>query len=971
MLQIERLNMPSPSLTTYGGIALTEFMKLTYLSRGDLRKRFSLDSQFERTAYLMWFLLNAKEFFGLSSYWLIEPSWELLNEPSPEYGQFEKAPLTNLQTALWFAQPLPKILDLNCANDRLKIEMTVCCWKYPEGIPNIKPSAAACTLAKQIEPTLENDTSRPITVLMYTLWLLRADLRAAFPLDTQESRQNLVNWFDIHGKTEHNLSIFEDGENQSCKPTNKVSGALVSDKSNVERSKKRLSFGMNIIGNAAGGSGMAKHAQTTLLAADYVGVPACIVDQETCDSDRASYRIPLDLVTNKSRYSINVAAHNIDSFPSYIARSGEHIGDCYNIYFGNWEYSDYPSRWQEIIKHFDEIWAPSQFTLKTMSSVFKQPVTYIPLSVTVSPGYIHKRKFFNLPEDTFLFLFTFDYWSWLERKNPIACVKAFKLAFPKETEPVGLVIKVKNIHSFHPQASEQWVELLKLAESDKRITIIDEIYHDNVLHDLVRECDAYISLHRAEGFGLAIAEAMLLGKPVIATNYSGNTDFTKDDNSCPVNYELISLAEPHAEFLGIQTKWADPDIEHAAWFMQRMYEDSTYGKKLGQAGQDFIKTHYNLQTIGEQIKNRLLHIEGSFLRAENADNKNKQRSDSLIPNGTYTKPGLKSKFKHQIRKIALACKSQTTGIDAVYTWVNGADPLFKDEFNKYYATQDNKNDSRDSKKNRFRDNEELRYSLRSLEFNAPWINRIFIVTNGQVPHWLNLNHPRLRLVTHAEIFPNKTHLPTFNSLAIETHLHRIKGLSRRFLYFNDDMFLGRLTSREDFISAEGIPKIRVEKWILPDSQELNDLTFKWLSFNHKLLKNRYGNRGFVMFAHAPCLYDKKSIAAVQKIWKEEFAKGSSMRFRTKDSAALYVLYPHVDAIRNRLELVVEPSDNYAFVMIKEPLERSIQALSRIKRDRPQFFTINDDWYGAGEDKDIVLRHFLNDYFPNPCSFEKQ
>ena len=102
--------------------------------------------------------------------------------------------------------------------------------------------------------------------------------------------------------------------------------------------------------------------------------------------------------------------------------------------------------------------------------------------------------------------------------------------------------------------------------------------------------------------------------------------------------------------------------------------------------------------------------------------------------------------------------------------------------------------------NRFQDNDELRFSLRSLEKYAPWIRHIYIVTNGQRPHWLNLSHPKVSLITHEQIFANKSHLPTFSSPSIETNIHRIPGLSRRFLYFNDDLLLGSPVWPDDFFT---------------------------------------------------------------------------------------------------------------------------------------------------------------------------
>jgi UDP-N-acetylglucosamine-lysosomal-enzyme len=116
--------------------------------------------------------------------------------------------------------------------------------------------------------------------------------------------------------------------------------------------------------------------------------------------------------------------------------------------------------------------------------------------------------------------------------------------------------------------------------------------------------------------------------------------------------------------------------------------------------------------------------------------------------------------------------------------------------------------------NRFHDNDELKYSLRSLEQHAPWFRRVYIVTNGQVPDWLNISHPKIRMVNHRDMFANKSHLPTFSSPAIEANLHRIEGLSKRFVYFNDDLLLGKRVWPEDFYTRSNGYKVFLA-WILP------------------------------------------------------------------------------------------------------------------------------------------------------------
>lgn len=165
-------------------------------------------------------------------------------------------------------------------------------------------------------------------------------------------------------------------------------------------------------------------------------------------------------------------------------------------------------------------------------------------------------------------------------------------------------------------------------------------------------------------------------------------------------------------------------------------------------------------------------------------------------------------------------------IDVVYTWVNGSDPAWLAEMARYRALEGGVNVSAlaaaphsngtttSASANRYRDNDELRFSMRSLAKYAPWVRRIVLVTNGQVPAWLDVSHPRISVVTHAQIFPDASHLPVFSSPAIEVHLHRIPGLSSRFVYFNDDVLLGSDVWPDDFFTRAGGQKVYLS-WEVP------------------------------------------------------------------------------------------------------------------------------------------------------------
>ncbi|KAK5580536.1 hypothetical protein RB653_000556 [Dictyostelium firmibasis] len=172
-------------------------------------------------------------------------------------------------------------------------------------------------------------------------------------------------------------------------------------------------------------------------------------------------------------------------------------------------------------------------------------------------------------------------------------------------------------------------------------------------------------------------------------------------------------------------------------------------------------------------------------------------------------------------------------IDVVYTWVNGSDPkLIKEvtelkrskrdplipECQGKQTPEKDKCYRDDNTASRYVDNQELKYSLRSIEKFAPWVRHIFIVTNGQVPNWINLSNPKLSIVTHQQIFANKSHLPTFSSPSIETHLHRIPGLSKKFIYLNDDVMLGREIYPDDFVTQNGGQRVFLS-WPVPNCND--------------------------------------------------------------------------------------------------------------------------------------------------------
>jgi glycosyltransferase involved in cell wall biosynthesis len=189
----------------------------------------------------------------------------------------------------------------------------------------------------------------------------------------------------------------------------------------------------------------------------------------------------------------------------------------------------------------------------------------------------------------------------MERKNPKGLIRAFKLAFNSD-EPVRLVLK----SSFGDRHPEQMQEL-RAAARGANITIIDDIFSPDEVLSLMDACDVYVSLHRSEGLGLTMAEAMLMGKPVIATAFSGNMDFMNEDNSLLVSYERVKLGDPIPPY-DADLEWAEPSVEHAAQYMRRLFNDQKWAREIGERGRLSAQVNLSLEAAGRRIANRLDEI---------------------------------------------------------------------------------------------------------------------------------------------------------------------------------------------------------------------------------------------------------------------------------------------------------------------------------------------------------------------------
>lgn len=243
-----------------------------------------------------------------------------------------------------------------------------------------------------------------------------------------------------------------------------------------------------------------------------------------------------------------------------------------------WELPAIPPNWKKALDLAHEIWVPSRFTADAFRPYTALPVRVVPHPVRCPTVADLARADFGLPEDAFVVLTMFHMGAGFVRKNPIGAVRAFRQAFGDNLNAV-LVIKVADA-DLVPWAMAELQSAIGSAPNIR-------IFHDKLSRDrvaaLIRCADVVLSLHRAEGFGLVPAQAMLLGKPVIATGWSGNTDFMNQRNSVLVSYKLVPVRDPQESYTQEDQAWADPDVEQAAVWLRRLAENPELKQRLGEA----------------------------------------------------------------------------------------------------------------------------------------------------------------------------------------------------------------------------------------------------------------------------------------------------------------------------------------------------------------------------------------------------
>lgn len=300
-----------------------------------------------------------------------------------------------------------------------------------------------------------------------------------------------------------------------------------------------------------------------------------------------------------------VLMFNPDTYKAVIPQLGPNeMRNRYRIGYWYWETEKIPAEWIPALDFIDEIWVATEFVARAVRQFTSKPVLKIRPPINVALTRPYDRAEFDLAEQRFLYLFSFDFGSFSTRKNPYAAIRAFQKAFSLERTDVGLVIKSQGGEN----RPEKLRELQKQIMGDPRITLIDRTMSRDQVLGLQSICDAFVSLHRSEGLGLGLAECMAQGKPVIGTAYSGNLEFMTNENSCLVDYDLVPIQPGQYLYDQPGVSWAEPNIDHAAWHMKKLFADRTYYQNIATAGQEDILSKWTHQATATAIRQRLIAL---------------------------------------------------------------------------------------------------------------------------------------------------------------------------------------------------------------------------------------------------------------------------------------------------------------------------------------------------------------------------
>jgi glycosyltransferase involved in cell wall biosynthesis len=467
-------------------------------------------------------------------------------------------------------------------------------------------------------PEPANNAAPSVPRLFYEIYRTRPDLGVAFPDLDWIDAERFRTWVSDHARREH-------GVPESVMEAAFAAGGWPGRVDAPRSDRARLGPGFVVAGYLDSDLGLGEAARLALRTMEAAGLPC---GSWSFGLARTPRRRPDLSRPMRTDLNTNVVWINVDQLPHFVRAVGPAFFDGrYTVGSWVWETETPLDSTAEMSRLVDEIWTASEFCRRSIQSATDKPVQIFPHPVRPPEVNLQRSPSqLGIPEG-FVFLFVFDFNSTLARKNPIGLIEAFCRAFEPGEGP-SLVMK-----SINGWSMLQEQERLRYAIGDRPdILLVDARVSPSETAAMLARADCYVSLHRAEGFGLTMAEAMAVGTPVIATNYSGNLDFMSDDTAYLVPAARVRVG-PGAGHYPADHVWGEPDLDVAAELMRRVYESPDEARQLGMAGQRAILDHHGHDRAARFLTDQFERIQNTIesgYRSDVADHVKAMMVESFV-----------------------------------------------------------------------------------------------------------------------------------------------------------------------------------------------------------------------------------------------------------------------------------------------------------------------------------------------------
>lgn len=435
----------------------------------------------------------------------------------------------------------------------------------------------------------------PISPLELALWNDRPDLRAAFPWVEEGNTVGYRTWFSADPTAQAFIrSVL--GE-RTLVESNFVTQDTSAD--DTGSSVGRHAFGWSVVAYAKAELGVGEAGRRLHSIVQRSGVPSELVG--------------IDLTQSRQLHSVRTAVRSLPSFENALVavnadqlyRVGPALGleqlRRRTVGYWFWELEVMPNDYLDALNHVQEVWVATRFIQRAVQSMTDRPVRLVPLPITISDRPTHfTRAQVGMPDHAFVFLTNFDYLSSFQRKNPIGTIRAYREAFGPDD---GAVLVVKSINGHLTPLQAERVKAEGAGRND--ILFLDDYVSSAHMHAMIELADCYVSLHRSEGLGLNMSDAMARNTPVIATGYSGNLDFMTEETAALVPFTITEIG-PDGGPYPANGRWASPDTEAASAWMRRLFDDRAVGEAMAERALGYVRENFSPEVCTNIITPLLL-----------------------------------------------------------------------------------------------------------------------------------------------------------------------------------------------------------------------------------------------------------------------------------------------------------------------------------------------------------------------------